>query len=95
MNHIKKFKQLKEEKINEGFWNSIFGRPSVKDASISSVKGQGWSHTGRDEKEENYIMFQGKKFYPDQIIYDDYYSTKPLPRIENDKLIVSNPAWSM
>ena len=56
MKYIKKFGSLKEKGINEGFWSSIFGRPSVKDASVSSVKGQGWSHTGRDEKEENYII---------------------------------------
>jgi len=41
------------------------------------------------------IEFNGTKFYPDQIEYDDYHSTKPLPRVEGDTLIISNPAWSM
>ena len=57
------------------------------------MKGQGWSHRGKDE--ENYIMFQGQKFYPDQIQYDKYNSMKQIPRVENGKLIVANPAWSL
>jgi hypothetical protein len=40
-------------------------------------------------------MFQGQKFYPDQIQYDDVYSTKPIPRVENGMLIVANPAWNL
>jgi hypothetical protein len=87
-------KGINENKsINESFWTSIFGEPSVEDAAKDSLKSQGYSHRGRDE--DNYIMYDGQKFYPDQIQYDDYSSTKPIPRIENGKLIVANPAWSM
>lgn len=79
--------------INEGFWSSLFGKPSVDDAARDSLRGKGFSHRGKDE--DNYIMFDGQKFYPDQIEYDDVYSTKPIPRIENGKLIVANPAWNL
>lgn len=94
MKHLKKYQPFRKQ-INEGFWNSIFGKPTIKDAATDSKKGQGWSHTGKDDDEQNYIMFQGQKFYPSQIEYDDPYSTQPIPRIENGKLIVANPAWSM
>ena len=79
--------------VNEGFWSSLFGKPTVDDAAHDSLRGQGFSHRGRDE--DNYIMFDGQKFYPDQIEYDDYQSTKKIPRVENGKLIVANPAWSL
>jgi peptidoglycan hydrolase-like protein with peptidoglycan-binding domain len=79
--------------INEGFFDKLFGKPTVDDAAHDSVRGQGFSHRGKDE--ENYIMFKGEKFYQDQIEYDDYDSTKPIPRIEGEKLIVANPAWSL
>ena len=79
--------------INEGFWDSLFGKPTVDDAAHDQMRGQGWSHRGKDE--ENYIMFQGQKFYPEQIQYDDAYSTKQIPRIEGDMLIVANPAWNL
>ena len=79
--------------VNEGFWSSLFGKPTVDDAAHDSLRGQGFSHRGRDE--DNYIMFDGQKFYPDQIEYDEYNSTKQIPRVENGKLIVANPAWGL
>jgi hypothetical protein len=50
---------------------------------------------GKDDSDENYVVFKGQKFYPNQIQYDDAYSTKEIPRIEDGILIVANPAWSM
>ena len=92
MKHLKPYDS--SNGINESFWTSIFGNPTIKDASDTAFRGQGFSHKGKED-EENYIMFQGQKFYPEQIQYDDYHSTKQLPRIEDGKLIVANPAWSM
>ncbi len=92
MKHLKKYGNS-SSKLNEGFWNSLFGKPSVDDAAHDSLRSQGWSHRGKDE--ENYIMFKGQKFYPDQIQYDEVYSTKEIPRVENGILIVANPAWSL
>ena len=92
LKNLKNYGSLKTE-INEGFWSSLFGKPTIDDASHDSLRGQGFSHRGRDE--DNYIMFDGQKFYPDQIEYDDYQSTKKIPRVENGKLIVANPAWSL
>ena len=89
----KEAKDKKKSKVNENFWSSIFGKPTVKDAAHDQLRGQGYSHTGKDEN--NYIMFNGQKFYQDQIQYDDYQSTKPLPRVEGHRLIIANPAWSM
>jgi hypothetical protein len=93
MKHLKKYEEI--SKVNEGFFDRLFGRPTIDDAAHDHKRGQGWSHRGKDEDERNYIMFQGQKFYQDQIEYDDYNSTKPIPRVENDKLIVANPAWSL
>ena len=88
---------LDESPIHEGFWSSIFGNPSVKDAAHTQMKSQGYSHIGRDEerKEENYLVFNGEKFYPEQIEYADYQDLGDLPRIEDGKLIIANPAWNM
>jgi hypothetical protein len=95
MNNIKEYESFNSD-INEGFWDSIFGKPTIKGASHDSLRGQGYSHIGRGERnEDNYIVFAGQKFYPDQIQYDDYHSTKELPRVEGDRLIIANPAWSL
>ena len=95
MKNIKEFESFLGKKVNESFWNRVFGRPDIDSAAKSNLKGQGYSVRGRDEDEQNYVMFNGQKFYPSDIEYDDYYSTKPLPRVENGKLIIANPGWDM
>ena len=96
MKYIKKF-----EEINEGFWDSVFGKPTVDDAAHDSLRGQGWSHRGKEARDEEtqegdeFIMFNGQKFYPDQIEYADYQDLGELPRLENGKLIIANPAWNL
>jgi len=77
------------------FWDSVFGKPSVKDAAHTALKKQGYSQIGRDDEEENYVMFDGQKFYPNQIEYADYQDLGDLPRVEDGVLIIANPAWSM
>ena len=98
MKHIRRY-QENQYKVNEQFWDSLFGKPTVRGAADDAKKSLGWSHTGRDSEnaaeDENYIMLHGKKFYPQHIKYDDVYSTKEVPRIEGDTLIVANPAWSL
>ena len=96
MKNIKSFHNF--NRVNEGFWDSIFGKPTVGDAAHTSLRGTGASMTGKDDTsspEHNYIMFNGQKFYPDQIEYASYQDLGQLPRVENGKLIIANPAWSM
>jgi hypothetical protein len=47
MKYIKRF-----EEINEGFWDSVFGKPTVDDAAHDSLRGQGWSHRGKETRDE-------------------------------------------
>jgi hypothetical protein len=97
MKNIKSFNSF-NNKVNEGFWNSIFGNPTVKDAAHTALRGTGSSMTGKDDStmdDHNYIMFNGQKFYPEQIEYADYQDLGELPRVENGKLLIANPAWSM
>lgn len=93
MKHLKKYHEI--EQVSENFWNRIFGKPTVDDAAHDSLRGKGFSHRGKEDNDMNYIMFNGRKFYPDQIEYDDPHSTKAIPRIEDDKLIIANPAWNL
>ena len=87
MKHIKR--------ITENFWSDTFGKPTVDDAAHDALRGQGFSHREKDDAGEHYVIFNGQKFSPDQIEYDDPNSTKEIPRIENGILIIANPAWSL
>lgn len=90
MKHIKRF-----EEIRESFWDATFGKPGVKDAAHDSLRGQGFSQIKKDDAGENAVVFNGQEFYPDQIQYADYQDTGEIPRVENGKLIIANPTWSM
>jgi len=87
--------------VNEGTWDDIFGKASVKDASHSAKRRFGSSETGRDDdqygeepsKENFYIVFNGDKYYEDDIEYADYQDLGDLPRVESGKLIIANPMW--
>lgn len=86
------------QETKESFWDLNFGRPSVKDAAKTQYKGMGHSLTGRDNEEtdgHNYIVYKGEKFYPDQIEYADYQDLGDLPRVEDGKLLIANPAWGL
>lgn len=81
-----------------GFWRNVFGEPDIDDSAKSALKAQGHSHIGRDDDErkgEYYMVFNGEKFFPDQIDYADYNDLGDLPRVENGMLIVPNPAWKL
>jgi hypothetical protein len=81
--------------LNEG-WRDIFGEPDVKDAARSAYKSQGHSMMGSDDEQregEYYTVFNGEKFFSNQIEYADYQDMGDLPRVENGMLIVPNPAW--
>ncbi len=89
--------------MGEGFFDDVFGKASVGDARDSSMRQSGTSLTGRDDsnygeepsKENFYIVFNGEKYYEDDIEYADYNDMGDLPRLENGKLIVGNPAWRL
>ena len=85
---------IKESEIEESYWDRIFGRPEAKDAAYSALKSKGFSHMGRDD-DSQYTMFDGQKFYEDDIEYANPYDTGDIPRVENGKLIIANPAWSL
>lgn len=95
-------KPIKESsEMEEGFFDDIFGRPDVDRATRDSMRATGSSGRGRRDSnygedpkpEDEYVVFQGQQFSPDDIEYASYDDLGDLPRIENGKLIVTNPAW--
>ena len=85
-----------KEESNEGIWSDIFGKPDIERAKHTSLRGTGSSMTGKDDTsstEHNHIIHKGEKFYDDDIEYADYNDLGELPRVENGKLIIANPAW--
>jgi hypothetical protein len=85
-----------KEETKENFWDLNFGRPTVDDAAKTHIKKHGYSHIGKDEEEgDNYIMYKGKKFFPHEIEYAGYQDLGDLPREEDGKLIIANPAWGL
>ena len=85
---------IKESEVDESYWDRIFGKPETKDASNSALRSKGYSHTGRED-DTQYTMFDGQKFYEDDIEYANPYDTGDIPRVENGKLIIANPSWSL
>lgn len=85
-----------KKETKESFWNMNFGKPSVKDAAHTHLKKHGYSEIGKDENDdENYIVYKGEKFYPNQIEYADYQDMGDLPRVEDGKLVIANPGWKL
>ena len=64
----------------------------VDRGSRDHLRSKGWSMRGKDE-DQDYVTFEGKKYYSDDIEYADYHDLGELPRVENGKLIVTNPIW--
>lgn len=106
MRNIKNFNQFSsvptDVKIKEGFWDGIFGRPTIDKAAADSLKSQGHSEVMRGagisdeevgDKDKLYVVFNGQKFGDENIEYASVYDTGEIPRIENGKLIIANPQW--
>ena len=81
--------------MNEGYEDdyTASGYDSIGDAAHSSLKSKGHSHTGKDDSDEFYIVFDGDKFYEGDFEIADYNDTGDIPRVEDGKLIIANPAW--
>lgn len=85
-----------KQETKESFWDLNFGRPTVDDAAKTHLKKHGYSHIGREEEGgDNYVMFKGQKFFPHEIEYAGYQDLGDLPRVEDGKLIIANPAWGL
>lgn len=92
-----------KEETKEGFFDDIFGKPDVDRATRDSMRATGASGRGRRDsdygrapkREDEYVIFKGRQFSPDDIEYASYDDLGDLPRIEDGKLIVTNPAWEL
>jgi len=84
-----------EDELEEGYENdyTASGFDSMGDVAHSSLKSKGHSHRGKDDEGEFYIVFDGEKFYQDEFKIADYNDTGEIPRVEDGKLIIANPAW--
>ena len=89
--------------LTEGFFDDIFGKPDVDRAFRDSTRATGHAGRGRTDSnygstpnpEDEYVVFQGQRFDTNDIEYASYDDLGDLPRIENGKLIVTNPAWEL
>jgi len=96
-------KKLIDKQINEGFFEDNFGNPDVDRAFRDSSRATGVAERGRTDSnygkdpkpEDEYVKFQGQEFSPRNIVYASYDDLGEIPRIENGKLIVTNPAWEL
>ena len=90
----KVIKETNNAEVEEGMFSRLFNRPSVDDAAHDQKRGMGYSHRGKEEDEKQYIVFNGDKYYEDEIEYADYNDMGEIPRLENGKLIIANPMWN-
>jgi len=87
--------RLVKQIIREGYEDdyTASGFDSMGDAAHSSLKSKGHSHTGKDDNDEFYIVFDGDKYYEGDFELADYNDMGKIPRVEDGKLIIANPAW--
>ena len=92
----RELRRLVKTIIQEGYEDdyTASGFDRMGDAAHSSFKSKGFSHRGKDDNEEFFIMFDGEKFYEGDFEIADYNDTGDIPRVEGGKLIIANPAWS-
>ena len=84
-------KRVIRERYEDDYTASGFDK--MGDASHSYLKSKGFSHRGKEESGEFFIMFDGEKFYEGDFEIADYNDTGDIPRVEGGKLIIANPAW--
>lgn len=82
-----------DEEENEQYDYTASGFDSMGDASHSALKSKGHSHRGKDDEGEFYIVFDGEKFYEDDFEIASHDDMGEIPRVEDGKLIIANPAW--
>jgi RNA binding exosome subunit len=69
------------------------GYDSIGDVAHSSLKSKGHSHRGKDDEGAFYIVFDGEKFYEGDFEIAGHNDMGEIPRVEDGKLIIANPAW--
>jgi hypothetical protein len=93
----KKYNLINEGEGFFGRFGRFFNKPTAQDAAKDALRSQGYSHMGKDNSNDNedtyYTVFNGQKFYPDQIEFADNQDMGEIPRVEGDKLIIANPMW--
>ena len=82
-----------DEEENEQYDYTASGFDSMGDVSHSALKSKGHSHRGKDDEGEFYIVFDGEKFYEDDFEIASHDDMGEIPRVEDGKLIIANPAW--
>jgi RNA binding exosome subunit len=87
--------RLVKQIIREGYEDdyTASGFDSMGDAAHSDLKSKGHSHRGKDDEGEFYIVFDGEKFYEDDFEIAGRNDMGKIPRVEDGKLIIANPAW--
>jgi hypothetical protein len=87
--------RLVKRVIREGYEDdyTASGFDSMGDAAHSALKSKGHSHRGKDDEGEFYIVFDGEKFYKDDFEIAHHNDMGKIPRVEDGKLIIANPAW--
>ena len=99
-NKGRRYRDLEEDTswmndLEEGYEDdyTASGFDSMGDAAHSALKSKGHSHRGKDDEGEFYIVFDGEKFYQDDFEIAHHNDTGKIPRVEDGKLIIANPAW--
>jgi hypothetical protein len=99
-NKGRRYRDLEEDtswmnELEEGYEDdyTASGLDSMGDAAHSALKSKGHSHRGKDDEGEFYIVFDGEKFYQDDFEIAHHNDTGKIPRVEDGKLIIANPAW--
>lgn len=93
--NTERFKSLSESKLgNVKPLVEQWDDPDIDDARHTMLRGKGYSHI-KNKDDKKYIIFDGQEFSQEDIVFADYQDLGELPRIEDGKLVIAHPAWSM